>query len=216
MPQVFSKAGTLAVKLASIAIAIALLCVVAVAEWAMSGSVDVSARPAQPIPFSHKHHAGDDAIDCRYCHAAVEKAAFAGMPSTRVCLTCHSQLFRDAPVLAPLHKSAQTGSPIAWTRVYKLPGFVYFDHSVHVNHGVGCIECHGRVDEMPITRRETPLTMEWCLDCHRNPEPRLRPREHVFAMVETRSVRASDTPDLMRAYRIESTRRLIDCSTCHR
>ena len=216
MPQVFSRSGTLAVKLALIALVLLAIVGVAVAEWTMSGPVDVDAMPAQPIPFSHKHHAGDDGIDCRYCHTAVEKAAFAGMPSTGLCLTCHSQLFRDALVLAPLHESARTGVPIRWTRVYKLPGFVYFDHSVHVNHGVGCVECHGHVDEMPITRREAPLTMQWCLDCHRDPGPHLRAREHVFSMAETRTFRTAGSPDFMRVYGIESQRRLTDCSTCHR
>jgi hypothetical protein len=106
--------------------------------------------------------------------------------------------------------------PIRWTRVYTLPGFVYFDHSIHVNHGVGCVECHGRVDQMPITRREAPLSMQWCLDCHRDPGPHLRARDQVFSMQETRVLRNSEAPDFMRVYDIESRRRLTDCSTCHR
>lgn len=181
----------------------------------MSGPIDVNAMPEQPIPFSHKHHVADDRIDCRYCHTSVESAAFAGMPSTRVCLTCHSQLFADAPVLRPLHESARTQTPIAWKRVYDLPGFVYFDHSIHVAKGIGCVECHGRVDQMPITRRQAPLTMQWCLDCHRDPAPHLRARERVFAMIETPALQA-DGDALARHYQLESTRRLTDCSTCHR
>lgn len=215
MAQVFSKAGALAVKLAFLGLAGLALVVYAVLEWGMSGPLDVNAMPSQPIPFSHKHHAADDRIDCRYCHASVENAAFAGMPSTRVCLTCHSQLLKDVAVLRPLHESARTGMPIAWTRVYDLPGFVYFDHSIHVAKGVGCVECHGRVDQMPITRREAPLTMQWCLACHRDPGPHLRARELVFTMTPTAEL-GGNARDLARHYALENTRRLTDCSTCHR
>lgn len=215
MPQVFSKRETLLVKLVLLVAVFLVIVVIYVARWRMSGVQDVDAMPHQPIPFSHKHHAGDDRIDCRYCHTAVEKAAFAGMPSTKLCLTCHSQLFKDAPLLAKLHESARTGQPIAWRRVYDLPGFVYFNHSIHVAKGVGCVECHGRVDQMPLMRLEAPLTMEWCLSCHRNPAPHLRAPQHVFAMVPTSTL--SDNPaELVRFYHIESTRRLTDCSTCHR
>src|SRR5437588_2459695 len=118
----------------------------------------------QPVAFSHKHHVGDDGIDCRYCHASVDKAAFAGMPSTHVCMTCHSQLFADAPMLEPLRHSAATGEPMRWARVHDVPDFVYFDHAIHVRKGVGCVECHGRVDRMPVTRRVASLEMRWCLD----------------------------------------------------
>jgi cytochrome c7-like protein len=215
VPQVFSKPQTLLVKLVLLSVPVLALIVYAVATQRMSGPIDVNAMPEQPIPFSHKHHAGDDRIDCRYCHTSVESAAFAGMPSTRVCLTCHSQLFTDAPVLRPLHESARTETPIAWKRVYDLPGFVYFDHSIHVSKGVGCIECHGRVDQMPITRREAPLTMQWCLGCHRNPGPHLRERDQVFTMIETATLHENGD-DLARRYQLESTRRLADCSTCHR
>src|SRR5262245_55894465 len=144
MRQIFSETANLLVKLALLAVPILAVILYGAVTWRMSGPLDVNAMPAQPIPFSHKHHAGDDRIDCRYCHASVERAAFAGMPSTEVCLTCHSQLFHDAPVLKPLHESARTGVPIAWTRVHDLPGFVYFNHGIHVAKGVGCIECHGR------------------------------------------------------------------------
>jgi hypothetical protein len=215
VPQVFSKRDTLLIKLVLIGAVLVIIAAIYVARWRMSGVQDVNAMPLQPIPFSHKHHAGDDAIDCRYCHASVEKAAFAGMPSTKVCLTCHSQLFTDAPMLAPLHESARTGQPIAWRRVYDLPGFVYFDHSIHVAKGVGCVECHGRVDRMPLMRLEAPLTMEWCLDCHRNPGPHLREPQFVFTMTPASTLK-SNPRELLARYRIESTRRLTDCSTCHR
>ncbi len=137
---------------------------------------------AQPIPFSHKHHVGDVGIDCRYCHTSVETSAFAGLPSTTICLTCHSQLFAKAAVLEPLRRSVATGQPIAWNRVHTLPDFVYFNHGIHVAKGVACGECHGRVDQMPLTWRTAPLEMEWCLDCHRDPAPHLHPKSEVFAM----------------------------------
>jgi hypothetical protein len=215
VPQVFSRRDTLLIKLLLLAALCVAAALVFAARWRMSGVQDVSAMPMQPIPFSHKHHAGDDRIDCRYCHSAVEKAAFAGMPSTKVCLTCHSQLFKDAGPLQPLHESARTGEPIAWRRVYDLPGFVYFNHGIHVAKGVGCIECHGRIDEMPLTRLVAPLTMAWCLECHRNPGPRLRAPQYEFAMVPTAALHA-DPNELVRFYRLESTRRLTDCSRCHR
>lgn len=216
MPQVFSKPQVLAVKLSFVVLLVGAAVATAVSLWRMSGVIDVDSMPAQPIPFSHKHHAGDDGLDCRYCHTSVEKAAFAGMPSTRICLTCHSQLYTDAPALAPLHESARTGLPISWVRVYDLPDFVYFDHSIHVNKGVGCVECHGRVDQMPITRLEAPLTMQWCIECHRNPAPRLREASQVFTMLPTAALRKRDPAALARALGLQDTRRLTDCSTCHR
>jgi hypothetical protein len=170
----------------------------------------------QPIPFSHKHHVGDDGIDCRYCHTSVEKSAFAGMPSTQICLTCHSQLFKDAPILAPLHASMDSNVPIRWNRVHDLPDFVYFDHSIHVNKGVACIECHGRVDEMPLTARVASLDMQWCLQCHRNAARHIRPLADVFVMGDTRPLSQQEIGQLNRLFHLQDTRRLTDCSTCHR
>ncbi|MGZ5094062.1 MAG: cytochrome c3 family protein [Burkholderiales bacterium] len=216
MPQVFSEPEALFVKLILIALLVFALGFVTIASWRMSYQVDVDAMPTQPIAFSHKHHVGDDGLDCRYCHTSVEKSSFAGMPSTKICLTCHSQLFKDAPALAPLHDSARTGKPIAWTRVYDLPDFAYFDHSIHVQKGVACIECHGRVDQMPITRRVAPLTMEWCLACHRGPDAHLHKPDRVFAMEPPESRDPAQTSALVRFYHLQSTRRLTDCSTCHR
>jgi hypothetical protein len=216
MPQIFSRTDTLVIKLALIALAVGGFAAFAVIRWRMSAAVDEGSMPAQPIAFSHKHHVGDDGLDCRYCHTSVEKSSFAGMPSTRICLTCHSQLFRDSPALAALHESARTGTPIAWTRVYDLPDFVYFDHGIHVSKGVGCVECHGTVDRMPLMRRAAPLTMQWCLACHRDPAPHLRAPEHVFSTVSTRALGAHEGADLTRFYGLQSRRRLTDCSTCHR
>jgi hypothetical protein len=216
MPQTFSRFDTLVIKLILLALIAFALVAVAVARWRMTYQIDLQTFPSQPIPFSHKHHVSDDGIDCRYCHTAVEKSSFAGIPSTKICLTCHSQLFKDAPTLAPLHESARTGKPIEWMRVHDLPDFVYFDHSIHVHKGVGCIECHGRVDQMPLMTRVAPLTMQWCLECHRDPAEHLRAPDRVFSMEPPQARNAAERDALARFYHVQSTRRLTDCSTCHR
>src|SRR5581483_7889782 len=136
----------------------------------------------QVVPFSHQHHVGENGIDCRYCHANVETGAFAGMPTLATCMGCHSQLYTDAPLLAPLVAAFEQGRAFHWRRVHVLPDFVYFDHAPHVANGVGCETCHGRVDRMALVRRVRPLTMRACLDCHRAPQRYLRPREREFAM----------------------------------
>jgi hypothetical protein len=171
----------------------------------------------QPVPFSHKHHAKELGIDCRYCHTSVTQSAFAGIPPTKTCMTCHSQIWTNADLLEPIRKSWETGVGIAWTRVDALPRYVYFDHSIHVNKGVGCATCHGRVQEMPLMRQAQPLTMGWCLDCHREPEQYLRPRDEVFNM---NNVQPADQLSLGRklyeTYHVRSKQALMDCSTCHR
>jgi len=214
MAQIFTPPLVLGAKL----FLLALLGAVAIAWLTLYKALPAQSgllTPAQPIPFSHKHHVGDDGIDCRYCHATVETGRHAGLPSTHVCLTCHSQLYRDAPLLQPLHESARRGTPIGWQRVHDLPDFVFFDHSVHVAKGVGCVECHGRVDQMPLTWRAQPMQMQWCLDCHRDPAPRLRPPAQVFDMTSV-APGGDEGRRLATALHVESTRRLTDCSTCHR
>jgi hypothetical protein len=134
----------------------------------------------QPVPFSHAHHVGGIGIDCRYCHTSAETSNMAGIPPTKTCMNCHSQIWSDSPMLEPVRASYRTGTSIQWTRVHDLPDFVYFDHSAHVNKGVGCTTCHGRVDRMPLMWQEATLYMEWCLECHRQPEKFLRPKEEVF------------------------------------
>ena len=134
------------------------------------------------MPFSHEHHVRGLGIDCRYCHTSVEKSSFAGIPPTETCMTCHSQIWTDSPMLEPVRTSLRTNTPIRWNRVHDLPDYVYFNHGIHVQKGVGCVSCHGRVDQMPLTWKAEPMTMEWCLSCHRNPEKHLRPREEVFNM----------------------------------
>ena len=143
---------------------------------------EVGVARSQPVQFSHKHHVSDDGIDCRYCHTSVEESSFAGIPSTKICMNCHTQIWAESPILEPVRESFRTGKSLEWTRVHNLPGFVYFDHSIHVHKGVGCVTCHGRVDQMPLMWRENTLYMEWCLECHRNPERFVRPREQVFNM----------------------------------
>jgi hypothetical protein len=172
----------------------------------------------QPVQFSHRHHVTDDGIDCRYCHTAVENSAFAGIPPTKTCMNCHSQLFVDSPYLEPVRESFRTGQPIKWTRVHDLPDFVYFRHDIHVAKGVGCSTCHGRVDEMALTYQVASLQMEWCLECHRQPEKFIRPKEEIFNMKwEPPSNQLATGKDLAeKIYHLRSTADLTSCSTCHR
>ena len=147
-----------------------------------SYGTDAGVVRVQPVPFSHQHHVGVLGIDCRYCHTSVEKSSFAGFPPTQTCMNCHSQMWVGSAMLKPVRESYREDRSIRWQRVYNLPGFVYFDHSVHIQNGVGCSSCHGRIDEMPFTYQVPSLLMEWCLDCHRHPERELRPRAEVFSM----------------------------------
>jgi hypothetical protein len=177
----------------------------------------------QVVPFSHRHHVAGLGIDCRYCHTSVEDGAFAGIPSTETCMTCHSQVWTNADLLQPVRDSWLNDEPLHWTRVHDTPDFVYFDHSIHVNKGIGCTECHGRVDQMPLTWKVNTLHMGWCLQCHRNPEKYIRPKEAVFEMAwnpqaydETRDKKRSEFgPELVSKYNIK-TGQLENCSVCHR
>lgn len=216
MAQAFTRAEVLVLKLLALGVLVLVAVALGVARWSMAPQIEMQDPVAQPIPFSHKHHVSDDGIDCRYCHASVETSAFAGMPATSVCLTCHSVLFRDAPMLAPLHASLRDNRPLAWTRVHDLPDFVYFDHSIHVAKGVACQECHGRVDQMPLTRRVAPLDMQWCLACHRDPARHLHAPTDIFAMRERPALAPDEMALLQKMYHLQDTRRLTDCSTCHR
>jgi hypothetical protein len=170
----------------------------------------------QPVPFSHKHHVGGVGIDCRYCHTSVEESAFAGLPPTKTCMNCHSQIWADSPMLEPVRASFRTGRSMEWIRVNDLPDFVYFDHSIHVKKGVGCVTCHGRVDQMPLMWRETSLQMEWCLECHRAPERFVRPRHAVFSMAwEPPKDQIAFGQRLVKEYQIRVPQ-LTNCSICHR
>jgi hypothetical protein len=170
--------------------------------------------PLQPILFSHRHHAGELRIDCRNCHSTVEDAAFAGMPSTRTCLTCHSQIFTTTDMLQPLIESAEKNRPLEWNRVNRLPDHVFFNHSIHIAKGVSCITCHGEVGKMALTTKSEPLTMRWCLDCHRDPAPRLSEPSAIFEAVRARQTRVRSPAELAKLYQIQ-TDSLTNCSTCH-
>jgi hypothetical protein len=170
----------------------------------------------QPVPFSHEHHVGGLGIDCRYCHTSVETSAFAGIPPAATCMNCHSQIWSTSSMLEPVRASYRTGKPIVWMRIHELPDYVNFNHSIHVSKGVGCVACHGRVDQMPLTWQAEPLTMQWCLDCHREPEKYVRPREKVFEM----DWQGTGDPlvlgrELIKEYKIKNERSLTTCSICH-
>jgi hypothetical protein len=171
----------------------------------------------QPVQFSHEHHVSGLGLDCRYCHTSVEESSFAGLPPTQTCMNCHSQIWSNSPYLEPVRDSWKTGKPIVWTRVHNLADFVYFNHSIHVNKGVGCVTCHGRVDRMPLMWQEHSLLMEWCIECHRQPEQFLRPREDVFRMDwQPPSDQLALGRQLIKEYRIRSPAVLTSCDTCHR
>jgi hypothetical protein len=170
----------------------------------------------QPVPFSHQHHVQGLGIDCRYCHTSVETSGFAGIPPTETCMTCHSQIWSESPMLEPVRVSMRTNEPIRWNRVHELPDYAYFNHAIHVQKGIGCSSCHGRVDLMPLTWKDQPLTMEWCLGCHREPEAQIRPREEVFNMSWTPPANqlAMGKDALVKNH--IPVDRLTHCYTCHR
>ena len=219
MPQVFPPWSN---ALSRVTILAALLGAPTVLWFCMmymrsSYGTDAGVVREQPIPFSHEHHAGVLGIDCRYCHDTVEKSSYAGMPSTKTCMNCHSQIWVGSEMLAPVRASYATGRRLHWDRVYNTPGFVYFDHSIHVQKGVGCSSCHGEVNRMPLTYQVPTLLMEWCLDCHRRPEEHLRPRELVFDMNYTPpDDQLALGRELCEEYDIKSAEEITSCSVCHR
>lgn len=216
MPQIFRPRANTIMRVCLLGFVI-LLCV---GGWTLHAvywspfTTRVGVPREQPVPFSHKHHVAGDGIDCRFCHNSVEKSASAGMPSTETCMTCHSRLWADAPLLAPVRESFARNEPIRWTRVHDLPDFVYFNHSIHVKEGIGCSTCHGPVDQMPLTWQQNTLYMKWCIDCHSQPEKYIRPRDQVFNMQWTTNHFAGGRA-LVVAYHINLTQ-LRDCSMCHR
>jgi predicted CXXCH cytochrome family protein len=169
----------------------------------------------QPIQFDHRHHSRDDAIDCRYCHNTAEVSPQAGLPDTELCLGCHAQIWNNSPLLEPLRASHREGRPIKWRRVHKVGEFAYFNHAIHLAKGVGCVTCHGRVDEMPAVQQVVPLTMGWCLECHRDPAPRLRPLEEIASMT-WQPPQGGDDDDPGRLLRELGVHTRTSCSTCHR
>lgn len=171
----------------------------------------------QPVQFSHKHHVGDDGIDCRYCHTQVETSASAGIPPTQTCMNCHSQLFADQNYLEPIRASFRENKPIEWQRVHDLPEFAYFNHSIHVAKGVGCSTCHGQIDNMPAVFQQNTLQMEWCLSCHREPEKFIRPKSEIYNMQwKDGDLNPEQRLQLKEQYKIRSKEMMTSCSTCHR
>ena len=171
----------------------------------------------QPVQFDHRHHVGDEGIDCRYCHNTVEKSPSAGIPASSLCLNCHSQIWNKSPLLEPVRAAFFNDRPIHWARVHKLPDYVYFNHSIHVAKGVGCESCHGRVDRMPAVHKESPLSMGWCLDCHRDPGPNLRPRDQITAMGWRPPAKLEDRLGLSeQLLKDNDVHTRTSCTTCHR
>ena len=181
----------------------------------------VGYQPVQPVAFSHNIHAGQLGLDCRYCHSAVEKSWYSNVPATSTCMNCHNQVLKDDPKLQVVRDSAASGKPIPWVQIHKMPDYVYFNHSVHVNRGVSCVECHGRIDKMDEVYHAQPLSMSYCLDCHRDPAPRLRSLDKITDLSWTpttdqkqlEKVKRSAGEKLMRDWHTQS---LQSCSTCHR
>ncbi|MEX1081348.1 MAG: cytochrome c3 family protein [Halofilum sp. (in: g-proteobacteria)] len=217
MPQVFQPRANplVAVVLVSLALILLAIAGLMMAFGSSPYATGAGRVPAQPVPFSHEHHAGGLGVDCRYCHDSVGESSFAGVPSTDTCMTCHSQIWTNAQMLEPVRQSLVTGDPIEWVRVHDLPDFVYFNHAAHVNSGVGCESCHGRVDQMPLMRQDKPLTMQWCLDCHRDPAGALRPPGAVTEMGYEPGEDDWTGTALLQHYGIERDH-LLECTICHR
>lgn len=218
MPQIFHRSANLVARVSIIGVVL----LIGALGWALYAIelspyyTNVGEAPPQPVPFSHRHHVGELGLDCRYCHTSVENSSFAGIPPTQTCMTCHSQIWTNAAMLEPVRSSYRTGKSIEWTRVNALPDFVYFDHSIHISKGIGCTTCHGPIASMPMTYKAGTLYMEWCLNCHRQPEKFVRPRSEVF---NPNYVPPSGHDQmvlgkkLVAEYKIHS---LQNCSTCHR
>ncbi len=217
MSQVFPKVANAWSKASLIAIVFVLLGLGWVILTLQRSDVVTSANEfvEQPVQFSHQHHAGGIGIECRYCHTSVEISPSAGIPPTKTCINCHSQIWNQSPYLEPVRASFRDDRPLNWIRVHDLPDFVYFNHSIHVSKGVGCETCHGRVDRMPLMFQAESLQMEWCLDCHRDPSRFVRPLDQITTMGYVRPAGVSGA-DLVRDYRIAGVSELTSCSVCHR
>ena len=219
MAQIFNKSANNIAKISMIMVAV-LGGVAFFAYTLIARSSYITGRyleVQQPVQFSHKHHVGDDGIDCRYCHQTVETTASAGMPPTQTCMNCHSQIWSDSPYLEPVRASYRDNKPIEWERVHKLPGYAYFNHSIHVAKGVGCSTCHGQIDNMPAVFQENTLQMEWCIACHRAPENFIRPKKEVFNMQwQDGDLDTKERDKLKVDLKIRSKEMMTSCSTCHR
>jgi len=218
MAQVFSRAADTYLRFALVGGAVLVLGLLVVGGGLVRSSYLTRQylAPGQPVPFSHRHHAGQLGIDCRYCHDSVETAASAGFPPTHTCMTCHSQLWTNAEALAPVRASLATGTPLRWQRVHDLPDYVYFNHSIHVQRGVACETCHGPVTDMVRIYQAAPLQMGWCLDCHRHPAAHLRPKDQVFAFHWQPPADQEEQGRQLAAAQGIEPRELDSCYVCHR
>jgi hypothetical protein len=218
MAQIFPRSAN-AIAKASVVLVAILGGAVAAAGAAFFRSDYVSGvgdAKAQPVQFSHNHHVAGVGLDCRYCHTSVEKSQFAGIPPTRTCMTCHSQIFNEAPILEPVRESYRTDKSLEWVRLHDLANFAYFNHQIHVNKGVGCTTCHGQIDDMQLTFKTSTLFMEWCLQCHRNPEVNLREKDDIFKTKFDFPTPERQHELATEVYNIQSKELLTSCSTCHR
>jgi hypothetical protein len=219
MAQIFDRSANFLARFSLLGIAV-------LAGLGLTGVLVVARSPYitnqwvtrdQPVQFSHKHHVGDDGIDCRYCHTGVETSAYAGVPPTKTCMNCHSVLYNNVGYLEIVRESYRTEQSIHWTKVHRLADYVYFNHSIHVNKGIGCSSCHGAVNEMALIYQNAPLNMEWCLECHRNPEQNLRTKDQIYNMSwKAPNDQAEVGKKLATEYKLRSTLELTSCSTCHR
>ncbi|WP_407168745.1 cytochrome c3 family protein [Bradyrhizobium sp. ORS 111] len=217
MPHLFRPFADTVARSVLVSIVVVPLLAIGLAYW-VSASEHMTGEEItldQPVPFSHAHHVGGLGLDCRYCHTSVESSPVAGIPPTHTCMTCHSQLYTQAAMLAPVRKSLAEGRPIHWNKVNRLPAYVYFDHSIHVAKGIGCTTCHGDVANMPLMRQAAPLTMGWCLDCHRNPAAKMRPVSKVFDPYWKFPDDQAEQ-GLILAHQYLDNKHLTDCSICHR
>ena len=229
MPQIFHP-STNTISRVSIYGSLVVLLVLSFALYGLSGSpyfTDVDVAKDQPVPFSHRHHAGELGIDCRYCHTSVENSSFAGLPPTQTCMSCHSKIWTNSAMLEPVRASYRSNKSLEWVRVNALPDFVYFNHSIHIHKGVGCTTCHGPIAEMALTWKANTLQMSWCTGCHREPEKYVRPRDQVFnarykppSKFHPVTAQGREYTDqgamgavLVKSYKVQS---LTNCTTCHR
>ena len=219
MRQLFAPGADALLRLALLVVSVgAILMLVVFGAVARSDYVSgVGVAPEQPVPFSHKHHSGELGIDCRYCHTSVEQQANAGMPPTHTCMTCHSQIWTGAPMLAPVRDSLAKDEPLHWARVNHIPSYVYFNHAVHVTKGIGCSSCHGAMTSMQLTLRAKAFHMDFCIACHRNPQANVRTPDQVWNMDWSPPAdQATKGPELVAQYHIRNAAHLTDCSICHR
>jgi hypothetical protein len=217
MPHVFHPFADTIARAILVGVLVLPFIAIGVAYWlsASEYSTGLTQTTDQPIPFSHQHHVGGLGLDCRFCHSGVETSPVAGLPPTHTCMTCHSQLYTQTAMLAPVRESLAKDTPIHWNKVNRLPDYVYFDHSIHIAKGVACANCHGDVSSMPLLRQAAPLTMGWCLDCHRDPAPNLTSAADVFDP----SWKRPDDPSALSAALVHpqiDNKHLTDCSVCHR